>query len=201
MVLVGLTGGIGAGKSTVARELEARGAVVLDADSIVRDLQRAGTPTFARIVERFGEGILDAGGELDRAALGAAVFGDDDARAALNAIVHPEVMREIAARTEALSSSNSVVVLDVPLLVEVGGGEGLDLVIVVAADQGVREERLMRDRSMGLEEVRARMSVQASDDERRALADVVITNDGDLSALRARVAELWARIEGLRGER
>jgi dephospho-CoA kinase len=198
VLLVGLTGGIGAGKSTVAHELASRGAVVLDADIIVRELQRAGTPVFRRIVERFGPDIVDVAGELDRARLGAAVFADDDARAALNAIVHPEVMREIAQRTESLSATDSVVVLDVPLLVEVGGGEGLDLVVVVDARDHVRIERLARDRAMSAEEARARMSVQASDEERRALADMIINNDGDLQGLRTQIDDLWSRIEDMR---
>lgn len=198
MLLVGLTGGIGAGKSTVARELEARGAIVLDADAIVRELQRSGTAVFRRIVERFGADVVGPDGELDRARLGAAIFADDDARAALNAIVHPEVMGAIAVRIEELKDSDAVVVLDVPLLVEVGGGEGLDLVVVVDAHEHARIERLVRDRAMSPEEVRARMSVQASDEERRALADVIIHNDGDLTSLRAQMDELWARIEAKR---
>ena len=198
MVLVGLTGGIGAGKSTVASALVARGAVVLDADAIVRDLQHAGTPVFTRIVERFGVSVVGADGELDRAALGALIFADDDARAALNAIVHPEVMTVTSARIAELAPTDTVVVLDIPLLVEVGGGDGMDLVVVVDADEQTRIERLVRDRGMAVEEVRARMNVQASTEQRHALADVVINNDGDRASLTEQMDALWARIESMR---
>lgn len=194
MLLVGLTGGIGAGKSTVGRMLAARGAVLVDADAIVRDLQRPGTGVHARIVERFGPGVVGPDGSLDRARLAEMVFRDEDARNDLNAIVHPEVMRRIAEQVEALTGTDAVVVLDVPLLVEIGGGEGLDIVVVVTADEETRIERLMRDREMSASDVRARMAVQASEEQREALADCVIHNDGTERELRAQVDALWERL-------
>lgn len=194
MLLVGLTGGIGAGKSTVGRMLAARGAVLVDADAIVRDLQRPGTGVHARIVERFGPGVVGPDGSLDRARLAEMVFRDEDARNDLNAIVHPEVMRRIAEQVETLKDTSSVVVLDVPLLVEIGGGEGLDIVVVVTAGEETRIERLMRDREMSASDVRARMAVQASEEQREALADSVIRNDGTQRELAVKVDELWEEL-------
>ncbi|HVL33685.1 MAG TPA: dephospho-CoA kinase [Actinomycetota bacterium] len=196
MLLVGLTGGIGAGKSTVASMLAARGAVIIDADAIVRDLQKPGTDTFRRIVDRFGPAVVSDDGTLDRERVAAVVFRDDDARAALNAIVHPEVMRKIAERIDTLKDTDEVVVLDVPLLVEIGGGEGLDLIVVVEADEDLRVARLAASRSMSPDDARARMSTQASSAQRSALADVVVTNNGDEDALRGQVDALWERIRG-----
>ena len=193
-----MTGGIGAGKSTVARLLGEHGAIVLDADSIVRELQVPGTAVFRRIVERFGEEVVGADGLLDRVRLAEIVFRDDDARTALNAIVHPEVMAVIAERTEAARDSDAVVVLDVPLLVEVGGGEGLDLTVVVEAAEDLRIGRVVAERAMEPDAVRARMAVQASAEQRAALADVVIVNDGDFDGLRAQVDDVWKRIEAMR---
>lgn len=198
MLLVGLTGGIGAGKSTVAALLAERGAIVIDADTIVRDLQRPGTPIHRRIVELLGPGVVRPNGELHRAAIAEIVFADEEKRAALNAIVHPEVMRVIAERIEQLKDTDHVVVLDVPLLVEVGGGEGLDLTVVVEAADHVRVARLAGDRGMRAEEARARMAAQATAEERAALADVVIRNDGDEAELRKQVDALWERIEARR---
>lgn len=165
--------------------------MVIDADEIVRLEQRPGTPTFRAIVETFGERVVAPDGTLDRTALAQLVFTDDDARAALNAIVHPVVMAEIAARTEALSGSGVVAVLDVPLLVEVGGGEGLDVRIAVEAPEEIRVARLRTERGMDASEVHARIAAQATDAQRRRLADVVIVNDRDEDALRARVDEVW----------
>lgn len=195
MLLVGLTGGIGAGKSTVAGLLGSKGAIVLDADAIVRDLQRPGTEVHRRIVGLLGRDVVRPSGELDRRRIAERVFGDDDVLASLNAIVHPEVMRVIADRLEQLKDSDAVVVLDVPLLVEVGGGEGLDVVVVVDAAEHVRVGRLERDRGMRPEDTRARIAAQATTEERAALADVIVRNDGDEADLRAQVDALWARIE------
>jgi dephospho-CoA kinase len=194
VLLVGLTGGIGSGKSTVARMLAERGAVILDADEIVRALQRQGSEVYDRIVARFGPGVVGPDGELDRAKLATVVFGDEAARADLNGIVHPEVWREISARLEELKGSDRVVVLDVPLLVEGGGGAGLDVVVVVEAGEEARIDRLARARGMAAEDVRARMAAQASPGQRRALADEVIVNDGSEPDLAAAVDALWARL-------
>jgi dephospho-CoA kinase len=199
MLLVGLTGGIGAGKSTVARLLAERGAIVVDADAIVRDLQRPGTDVFRRIVARFGRDVLTADGSLDRARIAEMVFRDDEARSDLNAIVHPEVYRVMAEQIAALKDSDQVVVLDIPLLAEAGGGEGMDLVVVVEADQERRVDRVVRERGAAAEDVRARMATQASAEQREALADVVIRNDGDLESLRRQIDDLWVRIAAGKG--
>ena len=139
--------------------------------------------------------MVSSDGTLDRARIADQIFRDDDARAALNAITHPEVMRIIAERLEHLKDTGSVIVLDVPLLVEIGGGEGLDLVVVVEARDELRIRRLVDSRGMTAEDVRMRMSVQASDDQRHALADVVIRNDGSVTDLERQVDGLWDRIE------
>ena len=195
MLLVGLTGGIGAGKSTVAALLSERGATVIDADLIVRDLYQPGTDVYRMVVERFGRGIVRPNRQIDRPRLAEIVFADEEARAALNAIVHPEVMQIIAERIDALKDSDTVAVLDVPLLVEVGGGEGLDLIVVVEAAEHTRVSRLVKDRGMRPEDVRARITAQATPEERASLADVVIRNDGDEADLKNQVDTLWARIE------
>jgi dephospho-CoA kinase len=196
VLLVGLTGGIGAGKSTVASLLASHGAIVIDADAIVRDLQQPGSDVFRRIVDRFGPDVVAPDGTLDRARIAEVVFRDDDARAALNAITHPEVMRVIAERVEEMRESGVVVVLDVPLLVEVGGGGGgLDCVVVVEADENERVARLVRERGMSADDARSRMAVQSSPAQREALADVLIRNDGDEDGLRAQVDALWERLE------
>jgi len=194
VLLVGLTGGIGAGKSTVSGMLAAHGAVVVDADRIARDVVEPGTPAFRRIVERFGPDVVRPDGTLDRARLASRVFEDDAARDELNAIVHPEVMRVIASRVEELKDGGSVVVLDVPLLLEIGGGEGLDCVVVVEADEDARIDRVVNDRGMSARDVRARIAAQASSQQRRALADVVLSNDGTPEELRTQVDALWERL-------
>lgn len=194
MLLVGLTGGIGAGKSTVAALLSERGATVIDADLIVRDLYEPGTDVYRMVVERFGRGIVRPNRQIDRPRLAEIVFADEEARAALNAIVHPEVMQIVSERIDALKDSDTVAVLDVPLLVEVGGGEGLDLIVVVEAAEHTRVSRLVKDRGMRPEDVRARITAQATPEERAALADVVIRNDGDEAELKNQVDMLWARI-------
>lgn len=196
MILVGLTGGIGAGKSTVSALLAARGAVIVDADAITRALQEPGQPVLAAIVDRFGVGVLDPDGRLDRAGLAEIVFTDPDALRDLNAIVHPAVGAEIARRLAAEQSSDRVVVLDVPLLVETGRG-GLSGIVVVDVPAELAVDRLVTQRGMSEEDARARLAVQASRDERLAKADVVIDNSGTLEALEARVAEVWQWMQGL----
>lgn len=199
MLVIGLTGGIGSGKSTVSALLAEKGAVVVDADAIVRELQQPGTPVFAAMVDRFGEGIVAADGSLDRAAVADLVFDDPAALADLNAIVHPAVGAEIAARMAALAETDEVVVLDVPLLVESSRPYPVAGLLVVDVDPEVAVERLVAQRGMREADVRARMARQASRDERLARADRVIDNSGTLDDLRAQVDDAWAWIEGLRG--
>ena len=196
MKLVGLTGGIGAGKSTVSARLAARGAVVVDADAVVRELQASGTPVFEAIVERFGPGVVRPDGELDRPALAAIVFGDPEALADLNRLVHPAVGAEVLRRVAEQEGTDRVVVLDVPLLVESGRYRASG-VIVVDVPPEVAVERLVRDRGMTEEEARARMARQASREERLARADLVIDNSGPPEALDEAVDRAWAWISTL----
>jgi dephospho-CoA kinase len=198
VLVIGLTGGIGSGKSTVSALLAAKGAVVVDADEVVREQQRPGTPVFDAMVERFGPGIVGADGTLDRAAVADIVFADPQALEDLNTIVHPAVGAEIARRTEALSSTDAVVVLDVPLLVEASRGYPLAGLIVVDVDPDIAVERLVMQRGMTEEDARSRMSRQASREERRARADVVIDNRGTPSDLARQVDAIWDWIERVR---
>jgi dephospho-CoA kinase len=198
VLVIGLTGGIGSGKSTVSALLAAKGAVVVDADEVVREQQRPGTPVFDAMVERFGPGIVGADGMLDRAAVADIVFADPKALEDLNNIVHPAVGAEIARRMEALSSTDAVVVLDVPLLVEASRGYPLAGLIVVDVDPDIAVERLVMQRAMTEEDARSRMSRQASREERRARADVVIDNRGTPSDLARQVDAVWDWIERLR---
>lgn len=190
MLRVGLTGGIGAGKSTAARRLAERGAVLIDADVIAREVVEPGTPGLRAVVREFGASILAADGTLDRTRLGALVFADDERRGALNAIVHPLVY---ARRTELVEQAppDAVVVEDVPLLVENGLGSAYHLVVVVAAPGAERVRRLGSDRGMSEDDAWARVRAQATDEARRAAADVWLDNTGDPSELVAAVDELW----------
>jgi dephospho-CoA kinase len=199
---VGLTGGIGSGKSTVAGLLAERGALVLDADAIAREVVEPDGPAFAPIVERFGEGVVGADGRLDRAALAAVVFADVAAREALNAITHPLIGEIIAARV-ATAAADGIVVFDVPLLVEhwVEKGEvnrPYDLVVVVEAPRELRLERL-EGRGVARADAEARMAVQATDEQRRdfvaAHGGVVVGNGDGLAALEAEVDRLWPDLE------
>jgi dephospho-CoA kinase len=190
IVMVGLTGGIGAGKSEVARRLAELGARVIDADRLAREVVAPGTEGLAEVVSEFGPEILGPDGALDRPAMGRRVFGDADARHRLEAIIHPRV-RARTAELVAEAPSGSVVVNDVPLLVEAGRVSGFDLVVVVQADEGSRVRRLMDIRGMSEAEARSRIAAQATDEQRRAVADVVLDNDGSLEELRAAVDELW----------
>ncbi|MCB1003404.1 MAG: dephospho-CoA kinase [Acidimicrobiales bacterium] len=196
MILVGLTGGIGAGKSTVSALLAERGAVIVDADAITHELQQPGTPVLAAIAERFGGGVLTDDGELDRAALAEIVFNDPDELAALNAIVHPAVGAEMAARLAAEADTDHVVVLDVPLLVESGRSDMAGTVVVDVAPE-VALDRLVRQRGVPEADARARMARQASREERLAHADRVIDNSGSRDELRDQVDELWAWMTSL----
>jgi dephospho-CoA kinase len=195
---VGLTGGIGSGKSEVSRRLAAHGAVILDADLAAREVVAPGTPGLARVAEAFGPGVLRPDGALDRDRLGAIVFGDPATLERLNAIVHPLVtdwMRaaERAAMDEA--RGDLIVVHDVPLLAEVRQPGEFDLVIVVDVPPELQVERLVRQRGMSEGQARARMAAQASREQRLAVADLVIDNSGSLDDLDHRVAEVWADLE------
>jgi len=196
VITVGLTGGIGAGKSTVSALLSELGAVVIDADAIVHELQAPGQPVLAAMVERFGEGILLPDGRLDRQAVADLVFGDDEALADLGKIVHPAVGEEIARRMAAETDTDHVVILDVPLLVE-SGRKDMAALIVVDVDPDVAVARLVEQRGMSEEDARARIARQASREERLANADHVIDNHGDREALRRRVHEVWDQLTSL----
>lgn len=192
MLLVGLTGGIGAGKSTVARMLEARGAVVFDADVLAREAVDPGTPGHAAVIERFGADVLAPGGALDREALASIVFADPAARRDLEAIVHPEVRRRFAEDTEAYRDTDRVVVFSAPLLVETGMDTAFDVLVVVSATPGMQIKRLMRDRGMSEEAVRSRIDAQATPEARAEAADVVVDNEGSVEELEAQVDRVWA---------
>ena len=197
MLVVGLTGGIGSGKSTVSALLAAKGAVVVDADAVVHELQRPGTAVFEAMVDRFGNGIVAADGSLDRSAVADIVFNDPDALADLNGIVHPAVGAEIVRRMDELSTTDTVVVLDVPLMVESARGYPVAGLIVVDVDPEVALRRLVEQRGMREDDARARIARQASREERRARADVIIENSGSLDDLAAQVDRAWRWIEAL----
>jgi dephospho-CoA kinase len=187
-VRVGLTGGVGSGKSTVAALLARHGAVVIDADALAREVVEPGSPGFDAVVTRFGSTVV-ADGRLDRAALAALVFRDERALGDLNAIVHP-LVGERAAELMAAAPPDAVVVYDVPLLVEADLAAGFDVVVVVEAPAETRLARL-QGRGLSAEDANARMAAQAADAQRRAVADVVIENDGSPAELAERVDELW----------
>jgi dephospho-CoA kinase len=189
---VGLTGGIGSGKTTVARRLVERGAVLVDSDVLAREVVGPGTDGLAEIVETFGDGVLDADGTLDRAALAAVVFGDSEARGRLNAIVHPRVRRR-SDELIAAAPADAVVVQDVPLLVESGMAPYFPLVVVVHVESEERVRRLVEQRGMPESDARARIAAQAGDGARRAAADVWLDNEGKPDDLQAAVDELWER--------
>ena len=190
MLRVGLTGGIGSGKSEVSRRLAYRGAIVIDADVLAREVVAPGTDGLAEVVSAFGDGVLSSDGSLDRQAVGARVFGDDAALRRLEQVVHPRV-RARATELEAQAPPDAVVVHDIPLLVETGQAGGFDVVVVVDAPDDVRVERLANTRGMSVDEARQRIAAQASREQRLAAADHVVTNDGDLAALDATVERLW----------
>jgi dephospho-CoA kinase len=193
VLIVGLTGGIGSGKTAVARLLADRGAVVVDADLIAREVVEPGTPGLARVVDEFGPAVLSGDGALDRAALAAVVFSDSARLAALNAIVHPLV----AARTRELiaqAADDAVVVHDVPLLVENDLADDYDIVVVVDVPPEVQIRRLVEERGLTEADARARIAAQAGRAQRLAVADVVIDNSGDLATLARHVDALWGEL-------
>ena len=190
MLLVGLTGGIGSGKSTVADLLARHGAVILDADAFARDAVRSGSEPFAAVVRRFGQEIVSADGELDRAALAAIVFAEREALADLEAIIHPEVRRMIADGIQSHLDTNDVVVLVNPLLIEMGTHRDCDVVVVVSASP---ETQVARSVARGMDEadVRARLGAQLPLADRARAADVLLDNEGTREELEAEVEVLW----------
>jgi dephospho-CoA kinase len=193
MLRVGLTGGIGAGKSEVSRRLAAQGAIVIDADLTAREVVAPGTDGLAEVAAAFGPGILAADGSLDRAKLGDLVFADQDQLARLNAIVHPLVgkrMREL----EDSAGPAAIVVHDVPLIAENNLADGYDLVVVVDVPPRIQADRLVRLRGMSRDQARARIAAQAGRERRLAIADMVVDNSGSLAELDRQVGDLWAEL-------
>lgn len=195
MLRVGLTGGIASGKSAVVARLGELGAVIIDSDRLAREVVAPGSSGLAAVEAEFGDAILASDGSLDRAALAAIVFSDADARARLEAITHP-LIRELSAgrEREAVATDPAVILVhDIPLLVEKGMADRFDLVVVVEADEARRVQRMVQARGMSVEEARGRIGAQATDEQRRAVADVVLENNGTIEELLARVDELWDR--------
>jgi dephospho-CoA kinase len=193
MLRVGLTGGIGAGKSEVSKHLAAQGAIVIDADLIAREVVAPGTDGLAEVVAAFGPGMLGSDGSLDRDRLGDLVFADPELRAKLNAIVHPRVgarMREL----EAMAGPGAIVVHDVPLIAENDLAGAYDLVVVVEAPPRMQVDRLVRHRGLSREQAQARMAAQASREQRLGVADIVVDNSGSLAELDRQVGDLWAEL-------
>lgn len=191
-VHVGLTGGIAAGKSAVARVLQERGALLVDSDALARLVLEKGTDGLAAVQDEFGDRVITADGELDRVEMARIVFGDEGARQRLNRIVHPRI-RAAARRIVAEAGPDAVVVQDVPLLVETGQADAFDLVIVVEAPLEERLRRMVEDRGMSRADAEARIAAQATDEQRRAVADVVIVNDADLERLASVANQVWDR--------
>ncbi|MGA3153888.1 MAG: dephospho-CoA kinase [Streptosporangiaceae bacterium] len=193
MLRVGLTGGIGAGKSEVSRRLAAQGAVVIDADAIAHEVVGPGTGGLAEVVAAFGNDVLDPGGQLDRARLGDLVFADPQLRSKLNAIVHPLVaarMREL----EDTAPAGSIVVHDVPLIAENNLAGSYDLVVVVDVPPRIQLDRLIRHRGLSRDQAKARIAAQAAREQRLAIASIVVDNSGSLAELDRQVGELWAEL-------
>ena len=201
MQLIGLTGGIASGKSTVARQLSALGAVIVDADQLAREVVAPESDGLAAIVREFGEAMITADGSLDRAALGAIVFTDPARREALNAITHPAVWKLATERISAAEAANpdAIIVYDVPLLVEASANRPIefDLVVVVQASADTRIARLVSLRGMTQDDAAHRIASQASDADRLAVADVVISTDGSIAETRAQVDALWKALSSL----
>ena len=192
MLLVGLTGGIGSGKSTVARLLERLGAAVIDADQLARDAVAKGTPGFEAVVRAFGEEIVAPDGNLDRRALAAIIFSDPERKSALESIVHPEVARRFGEQVDELRGTDRVVVYVSPLLVELGLAPAFDVVIVVTASPHLRVSRVASGRDLSPDDVRGRMASQATDEQRMEVADILVDNDGSLAELEPQVDRIWS---------
>jgi dephospho-CoA kinase len=196
VLALGLTGGIGSGKSTVARLLAERGAIIIDADRIAREVVEPGEPAFAAIVERFGPTVVKGDGRLDRTALARLIFADSKARKDLEAITHPAIGRVMAERLAEQAETDHVVILDIPLLAE-KGRMGVSGVIVVDCPEEIAIDRLVRCRGFDAKDAQRRVAVQMAREERLALADVVVDNSGQLEALGEQIATTWAWIESL----
>ena len=197
MILIGLTGGIGCGKSEVSRLLEKRGAVIVDADLIVRELQQPGGEIFLRMVEMFGEKVVATDGSLNRAAVANEVFKDADLLKKLNSLIHPVVRRVMNERVESHRATDNIVILDIPLLVE-NPREGLDGVLVVDLDPQTAIERIVSQRNMSIDDAKARVSAQSTREQRLAIADHVVDNSGDRDALAIQVDVAWSWITSLK---
>jgi dephospho-CoA kinase len=200
VLLVGLTGGIGSGKSTVARLLERLGAAVIDADQLARDAVAKGTPGFDAVVRSFGEEIVAPDGNLDRRALAAIIFADPERKAALESIVHPEVARRFGEQVDELRGTDRVVVYVSPLLVELGLAHAFDVVIVVTASPHLRVSRVASGRDPSPEDVRGRMASQATDEQRMEVADILVDNDGSLAELEPQVDRIWSDLAARAGD-
>jgi dephospho-CoA kinase len=196
MILVGLTGGIGSGKSTVSAALAARGAVIVDADQVVREVQLPGSPVLAKLAERFGTSVIAEDGSLDRAALAGIAFADPDALKDLNGIVHPAVGAEMNRQVTENVATDNVVVLDIPLLTE-NPREGLQGIIVVDVPEEVQVARLVQFRGFDEADARARIGRQATREQRLATAGFVVDNSGEREELEPQIAELWVWLQSL----
>jgi dephospho-CoA kinase len=197
MLNVGLTGGIGAGKSEVTRRFAALGAKVIDADAIAREVVEPGTPGLDAVIAEFGPGVRAADGSMDREAVAAIVFNDDAARARLNAITHPLIGEVVFARLAEFEAADpdGILLNDVPLIAESGVAARYDVVVVVDAPVQTQLDRLVRLRGMTTEAAQARIGVQASREQRLAIAHYVITNDGDLDSLQAQIDDVWRNLQ------
>jgi dephospho-CoA kinase len=195
MLLAGLTGGIGSGKSTFAALLAERGAQIVDADVLGHDAISPGRPAWQSIVDQFGDEILVPGSmEIDRKRLGKIVFADEHKRAALNAIVHPEIFRRIADELERLSRTDAIVVLDAALIVETGLDSSCDVIVVVTSELPTRADRLRRTRGMSMEQITARVAAQVDPQTLLDKADLVVTNDGSIDSLVGEADRIWAEL-------
>jgi dephospho-CoA kinase len=200
MLVVGLTGGIGSGKSTLAALLMERGAQVIDADELGRDALRTGRPAWHSVVDQFGDEILVPDSmEVDRGRLADIVFHDEARRRALNAIVHPVIVKGIADRLEELAETDEIVVLDAALILEAGLSDAVDVLVVVVASDELRTRRLQRERRMSAADIAARMAAQTDQTELAKAADVVVVNDGSLDDLVIEAERVWSELERRRG--
>jgi len=197
MILIGLTGGIGSGKSEVARLLTERGAEIIDADLIVRELQQPGAEVYEKMIELFGSEVVATDKSLDRTAIAKKVFTDESLLKTLNQLVHPIVRRVMNERVESFRDTDKVVILDIPLLVE-NPREGLDGVLVVDLDAEIAVKRLVEQRNMSADDARARIAKQATREQRLAIADHVIDNSGDRNALTQKIEIAWSWIKSLK---